>query len=204
MSSNLKKMRLEDCINDYTPIVRKLANLFLRKIPRHVHLEDLESDGMVGVLTAWHTFNDEYDFDTHCRANIWRSFQESRRDADFLKSSDRRWLRQAKLKPSLSDEQKRRLVGLDVQRNPFFDCDDATRMAPPWSKLQRLDLMRLVTKGLLKHERLIMIMYYWEDLTMQEIALQLDLSEARVSQIHSMIIQQLHHRLGKRRVEFCI
>ena len=45
--------------------------------------------------------------------------------------------------------------------------------------------MRLVTKGLNRNERLIIILYYYEELTMKEIGATLDLSESRVSQMHS-------------------
>ena len=41
--------------------------------------------------------------------------------------------------------------------------------------------MRLVTKGLNRNERLIIILYYYEEMTMKEIGATLDLSESRVS-----------------------
>ena len=51
----------------------------------------------------------------------------------------------------------------------------------PTRRLQRKDLMRMVTKGLNRNERLIIILYYYEELTMKEIGATLDLSESRVS-----------------------
>ena len=55
----------------------------------------------------------------------------------------------------------------------------------PTRRIQKNDLMRLVTKGLNRNERLIIILYYYEELTMKEIGGTLDLSESRVSQMHS-------------------
>ena len=72
----------------------------------------------------------------------------------------------------------------------------------PTKDIQKLDLMKLATRGLNRNERLIIILYYYEELTMKEIGNSLGLSESRVSQMHSSIVTRLQGQLRQRRPEF--
>jgi RNA polymerase sigma factor for flagellar operon FliA len=65
------------------------------------------------------------------------------------------------------------------------------RQVNPLSAVQKRDLKDMLTKGLSRAERLIVILYYYEEMTMKEIGLTLDLSESRVSQMHSSILARL-------------
>lgn len=80
--------------------------------------------------------------------------------------------------------------------------DKASR--DPIADLQRKDIMELLTKELTMRERMIVVLYYFEELTMREIGLTLDLSESRVCQLHSRIIARLKSRLGRRRDELTV
>ncbi|HSG71455.1 MAG TPA: FliA/WhiG family RNA polymerase sigma factor [Planctomycetaceae bacterium] len=82
------------------------------------------------------------------------------------------------------------------------DILEDARGEDPTGSIQKLDLMKLVTKGLNRNERLIIILYYYEELTMKEIGTTLGLSESRVSQMHSSIVGRLKEHLGQRRPEF--
>ncbi len=82
-----------------------------------------------------------------------------------------------------------------------IDVLEDRRSDDPFRVAQRKDLKDLVTRGLSRAERLIIILYYFEEMTMKEIGETLDLSESRVSQMHSSILGRLRGQLDKRQKE---
>lgn len=68
----------------------------------------------------------------------------------------------------------------------------------PFAEIQRKDVKDLITKGLSRAERLIVVLYYYEEMTMKEIGATLDLSESRVSQMHSSILARLKAQMQHR------
>jgi len=65
-----------------------------------------------------------------------------------------------------------------------FDRITADPDETPLRRFQRQDLKDAITRCLSQVERLIIIMYYYEQMSMKEIGKVLDLSESRVSQMH--------------------
>ena len=82
-----------------------------------------------------------------------------------------------------------------------IDVLEDARQVNPLSVVQRRDLKDLITKGLSRAERLIVVLYYYEQMTMKEIGVTLDLSESRVSQMHSSILARLKAQLQHRSKE---
>jgi len=72
----------------------------------------------------------------------------------------------------------------------------------PVDEAQHHNLKDFITRGFDRSERLILILYYYEQMTMREIGLTLDISESRVCQIHTSIIAQLKARLREQQQEF--
>lgn len=106
-----------------------------------------------------------------------------------------------------------RPVGVVSLNRKWFETDSSKdvreidvvrdrRQENPVSRLQRDDLKLLLTKGLSRAERLIIILYYYEEMTMKEIGITLDLSESRVSQMHSSILARLKAQMQHRSKEF--
>ena len=79
-----------------------------------------------------------------------------------------------------------------------IDVVEDGRQENPLQAVQKQDLQALITKGLSRAERLIVILYYYEEMTMKEIGATLDLSESRVSQMHSSILARLKAQMQHR------
>jgi len=81
------------------------------------------------------------------------------------------------------------------------DILEDKRGPSPYDTLQMKDVIRLIHRNLTKQERLIVLLYYYEELTMKEIGAALDLSESRVCQILSKVTQRLKGRFKSIRNE---
>ena len=65
----------------------------------------------------------------------------------------------------------------------------------PVDALNQRDVIEAVTRNLSQKEKRIVIMYYYEGLTMKEIGKILDLTESRVCQIHTNVLGRLKDQL---------
>ena len=98
------------------------------------------------------------------------------------------------------DDRKAMLVSLttitsghgdDVMIEGELDAlsDDGTQDVS--QRVMRQEFDELTTAGLNKTERLVLKLYYFEEMTMSQVGKALDLSESRVSQMHSTILVRL-------------
>ncbi|GMV97380.1 MAG: FliA/WhiG family RNA polymerase sigma factor [Phycisphaerae bacterium] len=88
------------------------------------------------------------------------------------------------------DDSSRELQEIDVLED--------RRGEDPLGELSKRDLRDAVMNHLTRLERLILILYYYEEMTMKEIGATLDLSESRVSQMHSGILSRLTLQLDRK------
>ena len=96
----------------------------------------------------------------------------------------------------------RKFADADASRDVFeIDVVPDGQSSDPVVEAQKRDLRDLVTRGLNRAERLIVVLYYYEQMTMKQIGETLDLSESRVSQMHSAILERLRAQLLARKPE---
>lgn len=105
----------------------------------------------------------------------------------------------------LSNVQQRNVLSLDTpayddNSSSHYDYHENPDSETPDEELQKKEQTKALQAkiGKLKErERLILMLYYYEDLTMSEIALLLELTEARISQIVGKILIKLKGELNE-------
>jgi RNA polymerase sigma factor for flagellar operon FliA len=94
-------------------------------------------------------------------------------------------------------------IGSNFYERPLQMDDllpDPRGQQPDTAALAR-DVWRAALAGCNRAERLLLILYYHEQLTMKQIGRSLGLSESRISQLHSALVERLRTRLADRRCE---
>lgn len=220
-------------IEEYAPLVRRMAHHLAAKLPASVQIDDIIQAGLIGLMDAAGRYEEATgsQFETYAAQRIRGAMLDELRANDWLPRSMRRALRQIEaavnaleqrmkraptegeiakeLKISLFEYQNMlqdargyQLVHLD----DFSDEDDdyLERNCPdnrnnPLEKLQdvrfRTELIKAID-NLPEREKLLMGLYYEQELNFKEIAAILEVSESRVCQLHSQAVARLRAKMN--------
>lgn len=86
------------------------------------------------------------------------------------------------------------LVANNVAQDSFLQDDEKT-MDSRIEKQEMKETMGRIIDALPRNEKLVITLYYYEEMTMKEIAQALDVSESRISQIHSKVLLKLRSKV---------
>ncbi|ADJ27874.1 RNA polymerase sigma factor FliA [Nitrosococcus watsonii] len=225
-----EKMRDDELVTQYAPLVKRIAYHLLTRLPPSVQLDDLIQAGMIGLLEAVRNYNASQgaSFETYAgirirgaildeiRRNDWapRSVhRKARQVAEVMREVENREGRDARdyevveelglplneYHRLLQDAGGYRVFSLDE----FNEGEEAEPLSAPlkgpYEGLQDQNFRGALVEaieGLPERERLVMSLYYVEDLNLREIGEVLGVSESRVSQIHSQAVLRLRSRLS--------
>jgi RNA polymerase sigma factor for flagellar operon FliA len=84
------------------------------------------------------------------------------------------------------------------EQQSLLDCLAGKADADPQTQIRLIELKEIIAKAidtLPEKERLMVSLYYYEELTMKEIGAVLDITDSRVSQIHSKAVLHLRAKL---------
>ncbi len=85
----------EQCLKEYAPLVKRIANFMMLKLPHSVQVDDLIQAGMIGLLDAANRYDElrGAQFETYATQRIRGAMLDELRGADWLPRSLRSDLR---------------------------------------------------------------------------------------------------------------
>ncbi|WP_211224296.1 RNA polymerase sigma factor FliA [Oceanospirillum maris] len=220
-------------IDQHAPLVKRVAQHLLNRLPSTVMLDDLVQAGMIGLIEASQKFDGTKgaSFETYASIRIrgamidevrrydWapRSVhRNSRRVSEAIKVVESRTGRDAKdneiasemgvsvteYNSYVQDTAGTKLFSFDEitgNEDNSFELPDEGSPEPDAAVEGNAfqEALANAIAALPERERMVLALYYTEGLNLKEIGSVLDVSESRVSQIHSQAALRLRSRLSE-------
>jgi RNA polymerase sigma factor for flagellar operon FliA len=215
----------QDNIQQYFPLVKKIANHINSKINFILDIDDLIQAGMLGLLDALKKYQvqEKSTFEHYASIRIQGSILDEIRHNDHLSQDDRKLtsqinqLKEKNKSLGISTSNSEICKTLNISSNKLFELENLMFSFVnlesvsqeleniPNSEIESLDSKlfdkekRLILvqeiKKLSEREQILMSLYYEENLTLKEISEVLEITEARVSQLHNQIIRTIKNNL---------
>jgi len=218
---------------DFAPLVKRIANHMVAKLPPSVEVEDLIQVGMIGLMDALSRYEETpgAQFETYAAQRIRGAMLDELRETDWLPRGARKSMRQieaavhvlqqrlgrspieaeiaGELKVPLADYQQMLLDARGTQLihyedfmedgdDDFLERNCASSKPDPLASLLD-DNLRQVLIGAIsdlpEREKMLMGLYYEQELNFKEIGAVLGVSESRVCQIHNQAVARLRAKL---------
>lgn len=213
----------EELILKHIPLIKYLAERIAIRLPPNISKEDLVSAGIIGLIDAVEKYDPSKgtQFETYARMRIRGAIFDELRSMDWIPRSMRTkanlienvYIKLEKvLKRPPDDEEVASEMGMGLDE--FYKLSDGIRgvfllnegdvndlYADDEDSAIKLHEMRetlaSAIKDLPEKERLVISLYYYEELTMKEIGHILGRSESRVCQVHTKAILRLRAKLKR-------
>ena len=198
----------------YLPLVKIVCGRLAVSLPQHLDKDDLLSSGFFGLLDAIDRFDPERNvkFETYAGVRVRGAMLDYLRSKDWIPVSLRQKIRrleqtvcrlETELGRTATDDELAAALSMSVAQlhELISQCNAATvipleeyqqsESADLNSATDQLELRETLAQAidlLPAKERLVVELYYYEELTLKEISLILHLTEARISQLHTKAI----------------
>jgi RNA polymerase sigma factor for flagellar operon FliA len=218
-------------LEQYLPLVKRIAYHLKGRLPDSVFVEDLIQSGVVGLIEAMQKFNANQgaSFETYAGIRIRGSMLDEIRKGDWTPRSVYRKSRavseainqvESKAGREARDEEiaEELEVSLKEYHHILQDTNSVQLLSIDQPDHEELAEGRMVGQGktpfgelvesgfqealvneisnLPDKEKLVMSLYYDEELNLKEIGEVLEVSESRVSQIHSQAVKRIRSRMA--------
>ncbi|MEB3283809.1 MAG: sigma-70 family RNA polymerase sigma factor [Candidatus Sericytochromatia bacterium] len=214
----------DEQLKKYLPMVRSIARRISTKLPRHYEVEDLVSDGVMGLMAAAERFDPErgVKFETFATYYIKGAILDN---LPKLPTIQNKQPKPAEVEPGTNEDEEVQsdavaltskvtqitysyILSLDAPQGSGEDGEDFNLLKQLGKsdtvqhemELEELQqILRLAIEQLPIQERTTLRYYYFHHMSFSEIGQKLGLSESWVSRIHRRALEQLRHKLGKKK-----
>lgn len=221
----LEKERL---VNQYVPLVKRIAYHLMAKLPASVQVDDLVQNGMIGLLDALGRFEEGMgaQFETYAVQRVRGAMLDGLRESDWLPRGIRKEMRRveavlqrleheqgrppaeselaAALDMPLADYQHLLLEARGHQmvyiedlagdNEDYLERHAAGSAPDPLALLEESDTRSALVAAIAnlpEREKMMMALYYEQDLNLREIGAVMGVTESRVCQLHSQAVVRL-------------
>jgi RNA polymerase sigma factor FliA len=220
-------------VAEFAPLVKRIANHMVAKLPSNIEVDDLIQVGMIGLMDALSRYEEApgAQFETYAAQRIRGAMLDELRQADWLPRGARKSMRQieaavhalqqrlgrspleaeiaSELKVPLADYQEMLLEARGTQLihyedfmedgdDDFLERNCADSNPDPLANLLDDNLRKVLIgaiSDLPEREKMMMGLYYEQELNFKEIGAVLGVSESRVCQIHNQAVARLRAKL---------
>lgn len=223
--SNQNQDELHDLVCHYAPLVKRIAEQIKWNIPQGIELDDLIQSGLIGLLEAKNTYAPEHQtaFKTYATLKIRYAIFETLRKHTGITRELSQSIKQIsaatetlhRAQEEITTQKVTELLGLSHHEYACItesismlkaksldgsmddECIQANTNDPFFNTAsdQIRSILKEVLQDLPRREQLILALYYNEFLSFKEIGGLIDLTEARVSQLHAQLLSKLKTRL---------
>lgn len=218
--AQVQKNCLEKTLIDHLPLVKKIGLHLVGRLPAHIELDDLMQVGLLALSQAWENYDSSQgaSFPTYASIRIKGAMLDEVRRCGWAPRSVQQKLKavagairqlEAQNGRAPSDAEIASTLGMPLEEYHAMSADLASsRMLPidelddesvaaggdPFGDLEGEGVKEALAEAISRlpeKERLMMSLYYGEELNLKEIGLVLGVSESRVSQLHGQALARI-------------
>ncbi len=215
----------EELVRALIPKVKIIAQRIKNKLPARVEVDDLISAGSVGLMEGLSNFDPSVGvkLETFVENRIRGAILDELRKQDWVSRGVRKNVKRVdqarrNLQQRLGREPRIDEIveetglkegevedSLEILDNNifvtyefFYKVEGQDKRDNPLEMTLKREMVERLARhieGLTEREKLVLSLYYVEELTMKEVAKVMDISEGRVSQLHQQAISKLRQRM---------
>jgi len=206
---------------DYIPAVKAMAARLKERLPSNIDFNDLVSIGIEELVKLSRRYDPKQNdnFWGYAQKRVYGSMLDFLRSLDPISRANRKLVKDidkiiqnymARYGSEPTDEYLAEKLGEDIEKikkariagdiYTVFPIEEQLNYFENISKKveteELIDIIKKVLKEMTEREQLVIQLYYFEEFSLKEISEVLNVTESRISQIHSSAIRKIREKLN--------